>query len=430
METDYQLRELSQRVLKLARDNIIISMRFMDMAINQIKAIEKPNTIVPKSDGERLYYDAASLLKRSRQDKAYATRLYLHVMMHFTFSQPYFYSKVEGQRHQELFSLACDIITEHVVMQLQIPQAALVDDVRRQEKIRVLLKYIDKLSAHSIYKYFLTNEISDEGEREYKELFCFDDHSLWTSNEMEISLAQWRKLSERIKTDIKTFSKDITLADELTQNLDTATRDRYDYADILRRFTIMGENAQVNTDEFDYIYYTYGMTNFKNMPMIEPLEYIETKKIKEFVVVIDTSASCKGNIVRSFLNKTYNILKGEENFFSTVNIHILQCDNSVHQDIKIENHSEFEEFLKNGKLTGFGGTDYRPAFLYVEDMIRRGEFENLKGVIYFTDGYGIYPDYMPEFESMFVFLNEDDNRPMLPAWAIKVVLPEEELDEY
>ena len=35
----------------------------------------------------------------------------------------------------------------------------------------------------------------------------------------------------------------------------------------------------------------------------------DVKKIKEFVVAIDTSASCRGKVVQAFLNKTYSILK-------------------------------------------------------------------------------------------------------------------------
>ena len=187
---------------------------------------------------------------------------------------------------------------------------------------------------------------------------------------------------------------------------------------------VMGEDMTVNDDEFDYIFYTYGLETYGNMPLVEPLEYKDVKKVKDFAVVLDTSASCRGSVVQSFLEKTYQIMKEEENFFHQMNLHIIQCDNEVQSDTKITNDQDFEAFLKNGKLLGFGGTDFRPAFEYVDRMIEQSEFDNFKGLIYFTDGYGIYPERMPAYDSMFVFLNRDDRVPSVPPWAIKVILDE------
>ena len=50
--------------------------------------------------------------------------------------------------------------------------------------------------------------------------------------------------------------------------------------------------------------------------------------------------------------------------------------------------------MENLTLYGEGGTDFRPAFSYVDQLIRDGEFEHLRGLLYFTDGYGIYPEKM------------------------------------
>ena len=61
--------------------------------------------------------------------------------------------------------------------------------------------------------------------------------------------------------------------------------------------------------------------------------------------------------------------------------------------------------MKNGKLKGFGSTDFRPVFEYVDELLAKGEFENLKGLIYFTDGYGVYPSRMPGYDTIFAFLD-------------------------
>lgn len=188
----------------------------------------------------------------------------------------------------------------------------------------------------------------------------------------------------------------------------------------------MGENVQVNDDEFDYIYYTYGLHHYGNLPLVEPLEYKDVNKVREFVIAIDTSASCRGSVVKAFLRKTYSILKSSENFFHQVNVHIIQCDSQVQNDTKITNDEEFERFIQYGKLYGMGATDFRPVFEHVDELRRNKEFSNLKGLIYFTDGYGVFPERMPDYDVIFAFLSEDDSRPPLPPWAIKVILEDEE----
>ncbi len=231
---------------------------------------------------------------------------------------------------------------------------------------------------------------------------------------------------------MKSFSEDKSDDKSILQNLEEATKETYDYGDFLRRFSVSGEDIQVNDDEFDYVYYTYGLSIYGNLPLVEPLEYKDVNKIKEFVVAIDTSGSCRGELVQCFLNKTYSILKSSENFFRKVNIHIIQCDSEVRRDTKITNDEEFEAFMKEGRLEGFGSTDFRPVFTYVNNAIESGEFENLKGLIYFTDGYGVYPDRKPpyNYDTAFVFLEDDFEKPPTPPWAIKLVLPAEDIENF
>ena len=74
------------------------------------------------------------------------------------------------------------------------------------------------------------------------------------------------------------------------------------------------------------------------------------------------------------------------------------------------------------KLHGFGGTDFRPVFRYVDKLIKDKEFTNLKGLIYFTDGFGIFPEKQPDYKTAFIYINEGYENPEVPAWAIKLIL--------
>ena len=163
------------------------------------------------------------------------------------------------------------------------------------------------------------------------------------------------------------------------------------------------------------------------MPLIEPLEYKEVKKIKEFVIAIDTSGSVYGELVKKYVQKTKNILKQSESFFTKINLHIIQCDTKIQEDAKITSQEEFDRYLESMTLKGFGGTDFRPVFRYVDKMIKSKEFTNLKGLIYFTDGYGDFPERQPDYNTAFVFIDDDYNNPEVPVWAIKLVLQRDEI---
>nr|WP_304955225.1 ATP-binding protein [uncultured Acetatifactor sp.] len=51
----------------------------------------------------------------------------------------------------------------------------------------------------------------------------------------------------------------------------------------------------------------------------------------------------------------------------------------------------------------------------MEQLRERREFQNLKGLIYFTDGYGICPGRPPAYQVIFAFLEEDENRAPVPC---------------
>jgi predicted metal-dependent peptidase len=240
--------------------------------------------------------------------------------------------------------------------------------------------------------------------------------------------ATWQQIAERMQVDIETFGKQRgDMPGGLIQNLKEVNREKYDYTSFLKKFAVMGEAMKINDDEFDYIFYTYGLKLYDKMPLIEPLEYKEVKRIKEFVIAIDTSGSVVGEQVQAFVQKTYNILKSTESFFSKINLHIIQCDADIQEHIKITNQDEFDEYLKHMQIKGLGGTDFRPVFEKVDELIKNKEFRNLKGLIYFTDGYGIFPERKPDYDTAFVFVKDDYEIPDVPPWAIRLVLEQNDI---
>ncbi len=427
-ETEKQKKAeaLAGKLFRLARDSVFMHLRFLDVAVSGL--VPKPDKGVgtAATDGRTIFYNPVFLLKEYEKENHYVVRLLLHILFHCIFYHTFQYGKME----EEYWDLAADMAVEGAILDMELAFANLKRDEEARGRLAAWKERTGSLTAEKIYRYFRKNPPSEEEKKELKRLFMLDEHMHWKEQEeLLVTQEQWKKISERMKADLKSFSKNRNGSEGLEKNLEEATKDRYDYGEILRRFTVMGEDIQLNPEEFDYIYYTYGLSAYGNMPLIEPLEYNEVQKVRDFIIALDTSASCRGPVVRAFLRKTYSILKSAENFFKKINVHIIQCDNQVQSDTKITNEEEFDYFIANGKLTGFGSTDFRPVFEYVDELLWQGEFENLKGLIYFTDGYGIYPERMPEYDVIFAFLEEDERKPQVPPWAIQVVLDRDEMEE-
>ncbi len=439
-------KPLAAKLMGYARDSILVNLRFLDVAVSALFLEQRQGLAGAASDGGKIYYDPVFLLKKYKEEPAYVLRMYLHILFHLIFFHNFQYDKLDKQA----WDLAADIAVEAAVMELAIPGSELETDEKKERKLRIIREDLGLyprgkgafqeegqvsggvLSAEKVYRYLRSFGVGTKEREELSLLFFMDLHRFWEpKEELFVSPEQWKKISERVRADLKSFSKGKTKSESIEQNLAQAVKDRYCYKDLLAKFTVMNEDLQVNDDEFDYIYYTYGLSKYGNMPLVEPLEYRDSKKIRDFVIAIDTSASCRGALVKAFLQKTYGILSGEDNFFKKMNVHIIQCDYEVQKDTKITCLEDLNAFLSNEKLTGFGSTDFRPVFEHVEELLSKGEFENLKGLIYFTDGYGVYPQKMPSYDVMFVFLDNGDEGPDVPTWAVKVLLDYEELeDEY
>lgn len=447
-ESSQKIETLAQDVMNLSRNTLVINLRFMDKAISMLKLQRIQGIAGCIVDGQSIYFDPVYVLKQYSKDNKYMVRQYLHMVLHCVYKHFWVSTLV----NREYWDLACDIAVEYTINDIDINATSAESIVSRQTKeIKKLKEKVKYMTADMLYKYFMTSFPPEERINELKQLFSSDLHDIWYSpkkiealqsetetNSLKESykvgngniIKEWGDIARQMRMDIESFSKSKgNVSGGLTQNLLAVTRERYDYSSFLKRFAVLGERMKINPDEFDYVFYTYGLRLYEKMPLIEPLEYKEVKQIKEFVIAIDTSGSTSGELVQAFLQKTYNILKQEEGFFRRFTLHIIQCDAEIQEDKRITNQHEFDLYIANMKIRGLGGTDFRPVFKYVDELIEKKEFSNLKGMIYFTDGYGTFPTKQPNYNTAFVFVEEGYENPEVPIWAIKLVLQPDDIKE-
>ena len=244
-----------------------------------------------------------------------------------------------------------------------------------------------------------------------------------TESELQAARERWERAGRSVRVDLQTLSrKRGTRLGGLVHQLEVSDHEQVDYREFLRQFATSSEELHVSDDEFDYVFYTYGLSLYGDTPLIEPLEYRDERRIRDFVIVIDTSSSVTHEVVQAFVDATYDVLASESSFSQRVNVHIVQADQRVQSDTKITSLADLDRWRRQVKLRGLGGTDFRPAFRYVSELAGAGEFSDLAGLIYFTDGWGIYPTRMPPYKTAFVFYDEDHRPELVPPWAIQLTL--------
>ena len=238
---------------------------------------------------------------------------------------------------------------------------------------------------------------------------------------------QWERISKRVEAELAAERHSLNGEGGLLQNLRVANRKPADYDSFLRRFATMAEDMRTSDEEFDYVYYTYGLARYGNVPLVEPLEYQESKRVREFVIALDTSGSCSGELVRIFVQRTYDILRQQTSFGNRINVHLVQCDNRVRSATKVTSLAQLEGYADSFWVSGGGGTDFKPVFAYVDELVEAGEFSDLRGLIYFTDGYGAFPVRVPDYEVAFVFVDDGAAARKVPGWAMKVTMTQDEV---
>ena len=424
-----RLAEAGRQILMASRDELYLHMRFMDLALSSFFYTSHADAERIASDGRVIYFHPGYLAKLYAQDRRMVNRMYLHLVLHCLFHH------LTGQknREKELWDISCDIAVESVIDQWKTASVSLYGTVFRKDIYKRLRKELKVLTAEGIYKRIKEWELTEQEIKRIGEEFVMDSHSFWPAKDqpkMQQEIQnQWQDISEKMELDMETFSQEMSAdAGDMVRQMQIENRERYDYREFLKKFAVLKEEIGVDEDSFDYVFYTYGLRMYGNMPLVEPQEWKEVKKVEEFAIVIDTSMSCSGELVKKFLEETYGILKEEETFLKKVNIHIIQCDEKIQKDKKIRDKKELKEYMEHLELKGEGGTDFRPAFEYIVKLMEEGEFYSLKGVLYFTDGQGIYPKKKPPFETAFIFMEEEYEDAHVPPWAMKLIVCEEEFE--
>ena len=126
--------------------------------------------------------------------------------------------------------------------------------------------------------------------------------------------------------------------------------------------------------------------------------YLQSQRTERLraIVAIDTSGSTIGDLPK-FFSELVSLL----NSFGSYELTVIQCDAAIG---KVEAFDDSDPLDPDRKweVTGGGGTDFRPVFDYIDE---HSELDpNL--LIFFTDGYGGYPERPPPYPVMWLLTSD------------------------
>ena len=423
-QTEWE-QTMARRALELVRSELYLELKYMNAALGALVPAENPGLAAFAADGARLYYAPGWILTLYRKNRRYLPRAYLHSVLHCVFRHLW----LRAGRDPALWGLACDIAVEQVLDTLSVPALSRPVGWLRQKTYRELAAQCRVLAAGPIYRALCAME-PERLTALHREFVC-DDHRYWPADEnappARLLGRQWEQLGRQTQLEMQQAGRQAGESGaEALQAQVQAGRSRRSYRAFLQKFAVWREEARLDPEEFDLGYYSYGLRRYGNLPLIEPLESRESKKIRDFVIVLDTSESTSGELVKAFLKETFGLLKSGESFFRQCRILVLQCDDRVREETWLTDLDTLDAYAARLTLTGGGGTDFRPAFARISELLAQGQLTDLQGVLYFTDGKGVYPARRPAFDTAFLFLDTGAPPPEVPPWAMRLVLEPEE----
>jgi predicted metal-dependent peptidase len=186
------------------------------------------------------------------------------------------------------------------------------------------------------------------------------------------------------------------LPGSLAAVVEQATRAKVDWRSVLRRFVQQCAAAD----------YSWRMPNRRYIAGGLYMPELRSESMPALVLVIDSSASTRA---------------WQDQFCTEINSVAEECKPEavyvIHADAEVHRVDVFQrgEQVQIGEVLGQGGTDFRPAFDYIDR-----EQIQAACVVYLTDGDGTYPTAPPDAPTLWVMTDPG----MVAPWGETVLLDE------
>lgn len=425
-----EINELSKDIIIHCRKKIQSKFPFFSTAIYflELEIDEDIETI--GTDGYYLYYNPNYIIKEYKENKNLLYLGIVHLLLHCLLRH---FSKKQST-YYELYDVSVDFTVYLMLYELGFITLKSRNHVFNSiPELKDLVKKNKRRSSISIYNQAMTNDSIANSLLNNADIFQLDNHTYWTrpkkhNNKVSGTRGDLLKIWNKLFLEVGESLMSGLMQGNSTGNFaqlflaENSKESEVSYEDFLRRFSSFEEVFKIDTESFDLIWYTTGLEMYDDMPIIEYNEVKEDYIVNEFVLAIDTSGSCSGEVMENFLSQTIKVFKDMEIGNRRIKAKIIQCDCEIVDEVDICFDNDIEEYVNNFKAYGFGGTDFNPVFNRIKELQDNGEFTNLKGLIYLSDGYGDFPSQKPNYETIFVLPSNKWGSPHIPNWIETIEL--------
>ena len=369
------------------------------------------------TNGKNVFFNGDEVVKNTALNGVKEISAWiLHVLMHCIFLHPF-----KKPDSVEIQDLAFDITVGYILDSLGYFNSVKSVKEGRKSVYKAIIDKFGGVNDESCLEY--CRSLTKREVLDLQAAFKVCSHELWYGRELGkgeqtegdgVSLA-FDTLEEEEIDDLKSEWSSVArnlipkigkLNPSLKRMISVSVGEGGNYKSFLRSFLRRRERIRPSDEEFDYIYYCLGLQSYGNVPLIENLEYSDRRDYSDVAIAVDTSGSTDGEPIKKLLKEVFALVKSMETESERYRLRIIQCDLKVQREDVVSSADELASLLENFKLEGGGGTDFRPVFDYLSQLKRKGE--KIEGLIYFTDGVGLYPIQVPPFKTCFAILGDNE----------------------
>jgi predicted metal-dependent peptidase len=385
-------------VFSNARAQLVLHHPFFATLALYLEPVATEETETAATDGHRLLYNLKWFEElKSQYSLVTVSAIIAHEVMHCALN----HLTRCGARDKRIWNYAADYATNLILDEsgFRLPHGALLDR-----------RYKD-MSTEQIYEQLAKK--SEQGSGFSKDGSVIDDHSMWgkpshgTENK-EGGSGNGSALSPNSAKELKELEVEwkarVAAAAQAARSQGKSPAGLERLIDELLKPYIPWREVLADYMERICHEYVWGPFDRRFTHLETYIPSTGQDGLSEIVVALDTSGSVSQKELSQFLAEVKAIADIGAN-----TLHIVFCDAKIGAWYTVE----LNEGLPHIKATGGGGTDFRPVFKAVG---KKGM--NPSVLIYYTDGYGSFPDRQPGYPVLWAVTKNHKK----PPWGKSIVV--------
>lgn len=349
------------------------------------------------ADYSCLYYNPVGVIELYSKSPAILENAIIHAVLHCMMLHPSMMPE-----ENKLFNASADTTVNAMLENTREGHGTEAVDFLRKNKLG---------TVSQIYNAVTGNRYLEKRIKAIAEKNKYDDHSVWYKppEDAEQAGAQcvmsaeeaqstWQMLEQAAASECSMLygseKGNIFMALEPPDRFS-----KFSYDEYIRRFAVE-EIMEDDPETIDMILYTMSSEMYDDVCLVEWNELSERSNPTDLVIAIDMSGSCSGEVAANFLRQVYTLFE-EMNIKNNVNIHVVTFDTRIINKGIIRSKNDADEFIRNYRPEGFGGTDFHCVFDYADNFPAESGGRRLKGLFFFSDACGSFPEKKSNYPTTF-----------------------------